>query len=310
MTMRPSQTSEEILENLKKKHRRFFPNITIPGLTAASIGALALAILILHLFQSVVIAGFFVIIGLIWLFGRIWIATEVEELEYELRKSIFTSVVKRLRPGAKYQTGSRFQFKDLNSSRFFSSISNRATFKDEIIGSHLGVSWEIHHYTIFNRSIFDKNSDRRAENGLLVKAAASTKINGVVKIDLDMSGDLVREALSDAFHETIKSSGFQLIRLENPTFEKFFVVTAIDPIEARTVLNPKMMELFAALKSKLDTRFQCSILSNAVYFVFPGQKFNSEISSRLTLQTIERMFETEISTAEAIIETLKLNDPT
>ena len=64
----------------------------------------------------------------------------------------------------------------------------------------------------------------------------------------------------------------ELIKLEDPRFEKEFCVYGDDQVEARYILTPALMERILAFKKKWDTRVYLSFLDSKVYIAISMYK--------------------------------------
>ena len=76
------------------------------------------------------------------------------------------------------------------------------------------------------------------------------------------------EKLFGKFGQTLQSAAFgrgELIRLEDPRFEKEFCVYGDDQVEARYILTPSLMERILAYRKKWNTRVYLSFLDSKVY---------------------------------------------
>lgn len=76
------------------------------------------------------------------------------------------------------------------------------------------------------------------------------------------------EKLFGKFGQSLQAAAFgrgQLIRLEDPRFEKEFCVYGDDQVEARYILTPALMERILAYRQKWNTRLYLSFLDSRVY---------------------------------------------
>jgi hypothetical protein len=61
-----------------------------------------------------------------------------------------------------------------------------------------------------------------------------------------------------------------LVTLESPEFESFFTVRSTDPVEARYILTPSLMERIVALRRKFDAKGTClSFVASRVHVAVP-----------------------------------------
>ncbi len=74
-----------------------------------------------------------------------------------------------------------------------------------------------------------------------------------------------------------------LIRLENPEFERAFKVSASDPVEARYLLTPDMQERFLALRNRWHTGIHAALLDSRLHLALPKTEnwFEPDISRPL-----------------------------
>ncbi len=100
----------------------------------------------------------------------------------------------------------------------------------------------------------------------------------------------------------------QLIKMEDPVFEKAFVVYGSDQVEARYILSPKLMERIMELKKKAGT-ISMSFVNSQVNIAIKvkGNLFEPPIwSSMKKFSLIEKYF-TYLVLAINIVEDLDLN---
>lgn len=83
------------------------------------------------------------------------------------------------------------------------------------------------------------------------------------------------EKLFGKFGQTLQSAAFgrgELVRLEDPRFEKEFCVYGDDQVEARYILTPSLMERILAYRKKWNTRVYLSFLDSKVYIAISMYK--------------------------------------
>ena len=83
------------------------------------------------------------------------------------------------------------------------------------------------------------------------------------------------EKLFGKFGQTLQSAAFgrgELIRLEDPRFEKEFCVYGDDQVEARYILTPSLMERILAYSKKWNTNLYLSFLDSKVYIAISMYK--------------------------------------
>lgn len=100
-----------------------------------------------------------------------------------------------------------------------------------------------------------------------------------------------------------------VVRLENPEFEKYFVVYATDQVEARYILSPSFMEKLLAFRKRVNTTIQLSFIESQVYLAIPMKKNLFEPSLRKTVKRFEDVEEyyDQVCFCTDIVEELNLN---
>jgi hypothetical protein len=105
------------------------------------------------------------------------------------------------------------------------------------------------------------------------------------------------------------AAGSDLVKLEDPAFEKQFVVRASDQVEARYVLSPALMARMLDFKNQTGRDVQFSLVGSNIYVAIP---FSSDLfepklwSSGLDMARIRTYFDAIEMTAR-IVEALNLN---
>ena len=83
------------------------------------------------------------------------------------------------------------------------------------------------------------------------------------------------EKIFGKFGQSLQSVSFgrgELIRLEDPRFEKEFCVYGEDQVEARYILTPSLMERIMAFKNKWNKDVHLSFLDSRVYIAISMYK--------------------------------------
>lgn len=102
--------------------------------------------------------------------------------------------------------------------------------------------------------------------------------------------------------------GLSKIELENPEFEAKFVVYGSDPVEARYILTPSMMERILALSARAEKTIFLAFKGNRAYLAihFGRSLFEPSVASTTSREAIEEMAE-HFGLAEFVVQELDLN---
>lgn len=118
-------------------------------------------------------------------------------------------------------------------------------------------------------------------------------------------GRWIQEKVGNSFYREE-----EMVYMENPIFEKEYVVYADDPVEARYLLTPTMQENFVALANSFgEGNIQASFKDNKLYLAIRGKfdlfKFQSQMS--LILADTLKYYSLNLISILSVIKTLELN---
>ena len=114
--------------------------------------------------------------------------------------------------------------------------------------------------------------------------------------------------LGKFLQETFKHSG-ELVKLEDPEFEKEFVVYSSDQIEARYILSHSMMKRILEFKRKSNSRVHLSFHHSNVYLAVSSQRnrFEPRIMKSVLDPDLCREYLDDLLFAIEIVDDLNLN---
>ena len=102
----------------------------------------------------------------------------------------------------------------------------------------------------------------------------------------------------------------ELIKMDNPSFEKHFVVYGTDQIEARYILTHSMMKRLLEYKKRVPVPLHISFVNNQIFLALAYNKdlFEPTVFSSLLKYSLIKEYITTLQLAIGIIEELKLNE--
>ncbi len=225
----------------------------------------------------------------------LWSLRAIGKIDDELRTNVIPEVVRIVRPNVRYSPISKLRTEDLNHSLALPWIAFSSSASDEFLGEYRGVKYELHHFLASRENRND--SFNSSTSGLFVKVDIRQILTGKTRIEFDQLTSLWGSA----------PSGLEAIQLENAEFEEHFNVSTTDPIEARTVLTPKMMEQLVKLHKEMRLPLSCTFLSTGLYIFVPGCHLELEVTQKTDLTSIGQTVEATLVRIENVIETLELN---
>lgn len=145
--------------------------------------------------------------------------------------------------------------------------------------------------------------------GLFFQANFSKSFNGQTVVVPDFAEKSLG-AIGRMFQSWNKQHADELIRLEDPEFERLFAVYGTDQIEARYILSTSLMQRLVELRKKVQSEMRISFVDNNVYIAIPSKNKNlfepNFFGSVVDFQSILEYFET-LQMMIGIVEDLQLN---
>ena len=204
----------------------------------------------------------------------------------------------------KYVAVSKF-----NASEIFRKQPNRYSGDDYVygkVGETLVEFSEIH--ASYESGSGRNRTDHKIFDGLFFIADFNKHFRKKVFVLPDTAEKLFG-SLAGGFFQSMNKSRGDLIKLEDPVFEKMFAVYGEDQIEARYILTTSLMKRIADLKNKANNDIYISFVDSkvniAIFFnrnLFEPNVFQSVLGSR----EIKKFF-TDLELIIGIVNDLNLN---
>lgn len=150
---------------------------------------------------------------------------------------------------------------------------NRETWEDEITGSHEGVAFSLVEAHLKYRTNGRKKKTRTVFHGQLIVIDTPQRFAGTTIIKRDAK---ILNALASPGRE------YQKVGLASSKFERIFEAWSTDQVEARTLLDPVMLERFEELDRLFDgARFRGAFSNGKLYIAL-------NVGDRLNMGTMFR----------------------
>ncbi|HEX8551552.1 MAG TPA: DUF3137 domain-containing protein [Abditibacteriaceae bacterium] len=144
--------------------------------------------------------------------------------------------------------------------------------------------------------------------GLFVIAEFNKNFTGVTHVLPDTA-----QKMFGSFGQSLqglgaKMSGRELVKLEDPEFEKQFVVYSRDQVEARYLLSPSLMRRLLDFRAKCNSSFHLAFMANQIYLAIPTATdwFEPSIGKELSMEALAP-YAQQMQFATGIVEDLDLN---
>jgi hypothetical protein len=234
-----------------------------------------------------------------------------KEYRQRYKNEVVSEVVKAIDPQWNYATDNCISQGEYHSSDIFNQHYDRYMGDDLISGTLEKTDFrcsELH--TQYKEVTVDKNGRRQERwvtifKGLFFHADFNKEIQANTYIEPDTA-----ERLFGKIGQSLQvSSKGKLVKLENPEFEKIFVVFSTNQTEARYILTPAIMEALVNVYKIYKRKMYLSFIGSRVYvaLTFTKDLFEPKIfSSGIKFEDVEFMYNLFMMNA-TIIQELNLN---
>lgn len=209
---------------------------------------------------------------------------------------------------------------EFSACKIFDHTPDRYSGEDLVTGTHGATAFrfsEVH--AEYETETTDADGDRKTTwhtifKGILFVADFNKHFGGITVVRPDNA-----ERLFGFVGKKLQSLGAsfggrgELISLDDPEFEKHFVVNATDQVEARYILSTSLMHRIVEFKQRTDKGIALSFYDSQVYVAITSNKNHFEapsifspITTSLSVAQLQTYFE-DLMLAIAIIDELDLN---
>ena len=282
---------------------------------AAKITSVALCALVILAVGSVIIisAGApppFIFLLLIFCVILIVIVTKHSTKNYTsgFKLRVIAAIVRFVDDGLDYHPEDHVSKREFNDSGIFQTKPNRYK-GDDLVGGMVGKT-NIMFSEIDAKHVSGSGKNRRVRQifkGLFFVADFNKHFSGKTVVVSD-----VAEKMFGRFGKMLQSMNFtrgQLIKLDDPQFERMFAVYADDQIEARYILSTSLMERMLNFRKDTGKAIQFSFVGSKIYVAIPYKKklFEPKIfDTLLDFEPVQKYFE-DLQLAIGVVEELNLN---
>lgn len=254
----------------------------------------------------------FVLIGCL-IIGGIAFAFIGKGYKREFKQRIIPKIVKFVEPGLSYHPQDKIDEHTFKGSKLFTEGIDRYTGEDlvrgrvdktDIVFSEVHAEYkttsrdskgnsQTHWHTIFKGLFFIADFNKHFQGQTLVLPDSAEKLFG-------------------GFGKILQSWNIgrpDLVKLEDPEFEREFVVYGNDQIESRYILSTSLMQRILNFKNKTGTKIYLSFTGSKVYVAVPVNRNMFEpkyFSSMKDFEPIQNYYQ-DLTFAVSIVDELNLN---
>ncbi|MDB4334806.1 DUF3137 domain-containing protein [bacterium] len=234
---------------------------------------------------------------------------------YKYRKvfknEVVKEIIKLINPDFKYDANRHIQRGVYEKSKIFTQESDRCSGDDYISGNIEKTDFEFSELRSQYKTTTTEDGNTKTEwhnifKGLFFHADFNKEISGETFVLPDTAEKLFGK-IGQSMQK--RSSRGELVKLENPEFEKEFVVYSSSQVEARYILTPTMMEAMVNIRRQLKQKFYFSFVGSRVFCAIKIDKAMFEpriMKTGVSFKDVEYMF-TLFSLIETIIHEMNLN---
>ena len=232
---------------------------------------------------------------------------------HQFKVCVMKKIVEFIDPDLTYWAKGHVSATEFNSSRIFTQYPDRMR-GDDLVEGRIGLTnikfSEVHAER--KSETTDQHGRRRKRystifKGLFFMADFNKRFYGKTVVLPDTAERLLGGAGS--FLQSLNRSRGQVIRMDNPEFEKYFVVYGDDQIESRYVLSPSLLQRIVDFKEKTGKRVYLSFVGSEVFVAVPYRRhlFEPRVFSKITSFKSVRQYFDDLELALGIVEDLNLN---
>lgn len=249
------------------------------------------------------------VLGILFLFG--FGAVKFYKYRKVFKNEVVTKIIRLINSDYKYDADNCIDGNYFSESKLFSKNHDRIRGDDYVTGIIDKTMFEFSELKAEYKTETTRDGKRETKwhtifNGLFFHADFNKHIDGVTYVLPDTA-----EKLLGKFGQKLQksSSKGELVKLENPEFEKEFVVYSSGQQEARYILTPTMMEAMVNIKKQFNRKMHFSFIGERVYCAVSFNKglFEPRIrKSGVNFKDIEEMYRL-FSLIEIIVTEMNLN---
>lgn len=228
----------------------------------------------------------------------------------EFKQRVIKPLVKFIDPSLRYTTSAYIPQHLFTKSKIITSKIDRYSGNDYVTGTVDGVKIEFSD-VLAEQEHTDSKGNKHYETlfqGMFLRAEFPKHFSGRTVVLPDSAEKMFGSFLGKML-QSYNFSRAELIKMDNPEFEKQFVVYGTDQIEARYILSHSMMERILVFRKKVGHDISLSFVGGEMFVAVHYNKdtlepaiYHSLLDYKIAKEYVETLF-----FAMGIVEELKLN---
>jgi hypothetical protein len=226
-----------------------------------------------------------------------------------IRAELLAPVIQFCDPSFRYQPAGSIARATFEASRLFEDVSwNRYHGEDLVSGRHGSTAFRFSELAVTEVKKRGKRTETEVVFRGLFFAADFNKAFAGQTLVLPDRAERRLGAVGRAFQSIATGHGLELVELEDPDFERAFVVRSTDPTEARYLLSPSLMQRILTFHANTGSALRLSFIGGRLHVAVPlsGDLFAIGRGAALDLAQV-RAWMGELLFATSIVDELDLN---
>ena len=233
-----------------------------------------------------------------------------KDYAHEFKDNIIHPLIKQIDNSLQYSKTLSIAQGHFERSKLFRKDIGRYSGNDLVKGELDGVKLRFSdvHAEYKSRDSKGRSSWHTIFQGLFIIADFNKSFKGETTI-LPDKAEKVFGKLVGSWLQRHNMSQEALIKMDDPTFEKYFVVYGTDQIEARYILTHSMMKRLLDFKKRSQVPLYISFINDQIYLALEYKKdlFEPTVFTSLLQYSLVKEYISTLQLATGIIEELKLN---
>ncbi|HMO56596.1 MAG TPA: DUF3137 domain-containing protein [Roseiflexaceae bacterium] len=303
-----------VFEELEAERQALLQRLLISGLIALAATGLLVLLVLRWGFEI----SFFVIVAGITIW---WIVNggRVQRYRANFKNHVVGRLVRFFNATMRYEPNSGISQAEFSASEIFRQRIDRYSHEDLITGTIGATAFrfsEVH--AEYKTESTDSKGRRRTTwhtifKGIFYIADFNKHFNGRTIVQPDVAQSLLGGLgqMLQGVGRKLSFSGDELVKLEDPEFEKLFVVYSTDQIEARYILSTSLMQRLTQFRKTMGVDVSLSFVNSKINLAIATRKNLFEPphlwqSTRLQLSDLQEYLQ-DIKLAEDVVNELNLN---
>jgi len=293
----------ELLEQERKKIKKRLISISLIYLVFVLLIAF---VIYQHLsIEFLFFFAVFALVGLKFIYSYL-----VNDYNVDFKNKIIAPLIYEIDKNLHYRPASHITTADFNRSKLFGVRPDRVSGNDYVKGSIDGINIEFSDFHAQKRHKDSKGKEywESIFRGLFLISEFPKNFHA----ETIVLPDSAQKIFGDLIGGWLQSNNYsqnELVKMDNPEFEKEFVVYGTDQIEARYILTPSLMQKLLNYKKKTKHPIYVSFIGGKIYMaieynddMFEASLFHSLLEYKIAIEYIKTLH-----LAIGIVEELKLN---